>query len=121
MTTITTIASISALRALTVTTNPQLYLQGYVADGDGGQGNFYYDPTDTTSSDNGGTIIVDAAGHRWKRDVSGPIHVKWFGAKCDGATDDSAAFQAALDAAKAANITSVRHDVQVSYIGSSLN
>jgi hypothetical protein len=57
-------------------------------------GVFVYDSTDTTSSDNGGTIIVDSANRRWKRIYSGKISVKWFGAKGDGTTDDTAAFQA---------------------------
>lgn len=36
--------------------------------GDGG-GLFYLDPTDHVSPDNGTTIIVDAAGNRWKREL----------------------------------------------------
>jgi hypothetical protein len=88
------VSNIAALRAIS-TADPVLYLQGYYALGDGGQGMFVYNPGDTTSADNGGTIIVDAAGHRWYRDFSGPCSVRWFGAKGDGATDDLAAIQAA--------------------------
>jgi hypothetical protein len=42
-------------------------------------GTFVYDPTDTTSPDNGGIIIVDNLNRRWKRQYSGPIHASWFG------------------------------------------
>lgn len=56
------------------------------------------------ASDNGGTIIVDASGRRWKRLFVGPISVKWFGAKGDWngttGTDDTSAIQAAIIAAK---------------------
>ena len=37
----------------------------YTTLGDGGGGWYTYVSSDTTSADNGGTIIVDAAGHRW--------------------------------------------------------
>jgi hypothetical protein len=42
-------------------------------------GTFVYDPTDLTSVDNGGIIIVDSLSRRWKRQYSGPIHASWFG------------------------------------------
>lgn len=43
------------------------YLTGAVTRGDGlGGGFYYYDATDTTSPDNGSTIIVAADGGRWK-------------------------------------------------------
>lgn len=74
---------------------PQVMLkQNWVA-GDGG-GMFRYDAGDTTTADNGGTVIVDAAGNRWKRQYDGPINIRWFGARGDGVTDDRAAFVAAL-------------------------
>jgi len=37
------------------------------------------DKTDTTSADDGATIIVDADGGRWKRLYSDAIHTDWFG------------------------------------------
>lgn len=55
-------------------------------------GIFQHDQTDTTSADNGGTVIVDATGRRWKRDFSGPVNVLWFG-------QTAAAIQAAINAA----------------------
>ena len=60
-------------------------------------GFFYYDSTDTTSLDNGGTIIVSSNGKRWKRDFNGEINVKWFGAKGNGVDDDTLSIQAAVN------------------------
>lgn len=67
---------------------PQVMLkQNYVA-GDGG-GLFRYDAGDTTTADNGGTVIVDAAGNRWKRQYAvGGVRPEWFAALADGLTDD---------------------------------
>lgn len=60
-------------------------------------GFFQRDDSDTTSSDNGGTVIVDAAGRRWKRIFDGAVNVQWFGA--NQGVDSTAAFVAALAAA----------------------
>ena len=45
---------------------------------DGGFGPFRVDAADTTSADNGGTILVDAIGRRWKRDYSVTLKAEWF-------------------------------------------
>ncbi|WP_352434276.1 hypothetical protein [Citrobacter cronae] len=51
---------------------------------DGGDGYFDIDPSDTATADNGGTVLVDANGRRWKRRISdGVIHAEWFGMKQD--------------------------------------
>jgi hypothetical protein len=61
-------------------------------------GTFVYDPTDTTSADNGGTIIVDSSSRRWKRLYFGNVSAAWFGivsgATSTAGTDNQAAFQA---------------------------
>jgi hypothetical protein len=97
--------NIAALQALSTATSAlptQVQLTyNYVA-GDGG-GVFRYDSTDTTSADNGGTIIVDALNRRWKRQYSGAINVRWFGATgLDATADQSAAIFAAVAACEAA-------------------
>lgn len=46
-------------------------------------------------TDNGGTVIVDAAGRAWERLYSGNVNIQWFGAVGNGLTDDTAAFVAA--------------------------
>jgi hypothetical protein len=75
---------------------PQVVLKTNYVAGDGG-GLFRYDASDTTTADNGGTVIVDVAGNRWKRQWSGAVNVKWFGARGNGTTNDAAAIQAAID------------------------
>lgn len=65
--------------------------------GDGGNAIFSYDPTDTTSADNGGSLLVALDGGRWKS-ISNSLSIRQFGAKGDGVTGCSAAI-AATDAA----------------------
>ena len=67
-------------------------------------GFFQRDDADTTSADNGGTIIVDASGRRWKRLFVGAVNVKWFGAVGDGVTDDTAAILAAYTYCKSTTL-----------------
>lgn len=51
------------------------------------------DESDNSSSDNTGTVLVNGS-TRVKRIYSGPVNVKWFGAKGDNSTDDAAALNA---------------------------
>ena len=93
------VTNIAALRALSKTAVSSSFVAGYNAAGDGGGGTYYLDPADTTSPDNGGTIIVATDGGRWKlSSISVFASVKQFGAIGDGVTDDSAAMQACINA-----------------------
>ena len=92
-----TVANVTALRAYDISP-PALVIamEGYTDSGDLGAGLFAYVSTDTSSADNGGTIIVDAASHRWYRITNGgPLNAAWFGAS-PTSTDCTAALNAAL-------------------------
>ena len=96
------VENIGALRLLTLaTTATQLLLAYNYVSGDGG-GAFRYDSTDTTTADNSGTVIVDAASRRWKRQWSGAVNTKWW-----GATGNDAALTAAKTAAGVGGIICV--------------
>lgn len=98
-----TLTNIAALRAFNQTTAPPtLLVAGFTANTDGAGGPFVYISTDTTSADNGGTIIVDASSRRWYRvRDSNVFNVRHFGATGNGATDDTAAINLAIAAAAA--------------------
>ena len=71
----------TALRAYTGRAK-RIYITGLLvtAKPAGIAGFFQYDQTDTTSTDNGGTIIVGADGRRWKRQINdGVLLVDYFG------------------------------------------
>lgn len=89
------VGSIAALRLVLKANNAVAFVTGYYNPHDGGGGNYQLDPTDLTSNDNGGSIIVAGDGGRWKLSFYDSLSVKQFGAKVDGATDDTAAANAA--------------------------
>jgi len=94
------IASLKAISVSGITSNQAVSVLGYYVAGDGGGGIFYYDSASATA-DNGGTVIQPTTGTgRWKRVYSGALNVRWFGAKGDGTTDDSASFQNTLSASQ---------------------
>lgn len=90
--------SIAALRATTDARFVSCSVTGYYAPLDGGGGEYEVDTSDTTSADNGGSIIVDGLSRRWKLNGPPDWYVEQFGAKGDGVTDDAPAFNAALAA-----------------------
>lgn len=104
-----TVANMAALRAIVApTTAISVYMLGYFAPGDGGEGRFTYN-TSSATADNAGTIIqpnsLPATG-RWLREYisenGNNINVRWFGAKGDGITDDTSTIAAAQAVAVAA-------------------
>ncbi|TNJ64921.1 hypothetical protein FE784_17990 [Paenibacillus hemerocallicola] len=85
--------TVSELRA---ETSPEEGVAYYVTD-PGKEGFFVYDPSDLSSPDNTGTVLVSTSGARFKRIVEQSfVNVKWFGAAGDGVTDDTAAINAAV-------------------------
>lgn len=92
------VASITALKALDVSTYTHAYLTGHTAAGDGGGGHYYLDSGSSTA-DNNGTVIQPTAGAgRWKLLQTEPITEAHFGVTGDGVTDDSTLLQAFVTA-----------------------
>lgn len=53
-------------------------------------GDFYYDPADVTTTDDTVMTVVTASGKRLRRYNPDLIYdIRWFGAKCDGTSDDT--------------------------------
>ena len=70
------VASLTALRAVTgASDKDRRYLQGGTSAGDGLEGLFQADASDTTTADDGVNVIVDASNMRWKRRVSVISHL----------------------------------------------
>ncbi|MCD2426250.1 right-handed parallel beta-helix repeat-containing protein [Niabella pedocola] len=86
--------SISALRSTGAPSDNFIKVLGYYSAGDGGGGDFLWDAL-STSAEDGGTIFESSllTTGRWKRIYSGDVSVDWFGAKGDGSTNDTTAFQ----------------------------
>lgn len=97
--------SVATLRTLPNTGTSRAFLTGYYAPGDGGGGEYWLDLSDTTSADNGGTIIVAADGGRWKLIIRTFLSVKQFGAKGNSTNNDKSAIETAAGVAATLGIT----------------
>lgn len=71
---------------------------------DGASGEFALDASDTTSPDDGGVILVDTLGRRWKRLIQNYVMIEWFG---DVTTDATLAIKAAVGYCKAHDIKKI--------------
>lgn len=74
-----------------------LEVRGYSADGDGGGGSFYWDPSVVLADDNNGTVLAHASGSGGWRRLGTSVTPEMFGAAGDGVRDDHLEVQAALD------------------------
>lgn len=99
--------SIAALRSLDKSKYTRAFVTGYYAASDGGGGPYAYDPSDTTSTDNGGSIVVASDGGRWKLQYFASVTAKQFGAKADGVINDTPALQKFVDFVTAAGVRGV--------------
>jgi len=102
--TVATVRSLADLRFAETATERLVYVLGYYQPGDGGEGAFRWDSGSTLPEDGGLVVASEAtpAAGRWLRATADSVSVKWFGARGDGATEDSAPLQAAIDAVVAA-------------------
>jgi hypothetical protein len=111
------ISSVSDLLAVDGTVEPVANVLNYHSDVEGGGGVFYWDANRDCGEHNGGTIIAHnanfppdwTAGNQqlwfapmtgtgcWVRQYDGAVNVKWFGAKGDGVTDDTAPVQSSVN------------------------
>jgi hypothetical protein len=103
------LADYTALRAYAGAAK-SVYVTGYLvsANPSGVAGLFTGDDSDTTSADNGGTIIVASNGKRWKRVIAdGKVQSAWFGALFDWngttGTDNYSALQAGINFCQSSN------------------
>lgn len=135
------VATISAL--LNRTTVGTVNVLNYHTGLEGGGGVFYWDASKPKTEHNGGTVIdptvtfpsdwnnqtqltdwftAGTGTGCWVRQYDGAVNVRWFGAKGDGITDDSASIQSALSASSDVYIPSGTYSIasNISVVNKSL-
>jgi hypothetical protein len=86
---------ISDLRGLRGARGQRVFVAGYSVKNDGGQGTFAWNEA-FIGSDDGGVNLVPKRGTGtggWERQFVGSVRPEWFGARCDGHTDDTNSVQ----------------------------
>lgn len=92
-----TVATVAALRAVSCVPGLLYADQGYTTIADGGASTYVCNGADTTTADNGGSILASASTFRlYLTAPSKSVNVFQFGAKGNGSTNDTAAIQAAI-------------------------
>jgi hypothetical protein len=91
------------LRGLAPGATDSLMLLGYHEPGDGGGGAFFWDGASTDPDDVATVIVPDTnpAQGRWRRVVTSPLSVRWFGAIGDGSSHPVSQFFPTLADAQA--------------------
>lgn len=93
-----TVLNVAALRAVSCVPGLLYKDQGYTTLGDGGDAQYVCNGADTTSADNGGSILASASVFRlYLQAPNARISVKAFGAKGNGTGNDQPAIQAAIN------------------------
>ena len=114
------VKNIAELKTRKGTPETVVEVLGYVTEGDGGGGNFYWDNTSTTTEDGGLVFSVSTVSvGRWKRIYEREVVLKWFNVIGDGVTDDTTNFQKAIDTVSTG--ASIILDSKANYKVSSLN
>lgn len=98
--TVDTIAGLKALSVSLFTTGLGVFVKGYYAIGDGGEGLFHYDSTSSATANNGTIVQPTTGSGRWIRYTEGaPYSILWFGAKSDFTFDSTSYIQSCLTTA----------------------
>jgi hypothetical protein len=100
------VASLAALRLITAAaavTIGTIFMTGYSAPNDGGQGWWTWVASSATADNTGTTVnpTGNTGNGRWYRLYDGALHDLWFGVKGDASTDNSATLQLVEDQANA--------------------
>ncbi|PJG86225.1 right-handed parallel beta-helix repeat-containing protein [Conservatibacter flavescens] len=112
------VESIEALRKFEpLRDNQAVFVKGYYAGSNVGGGYFIANLKDTTTADNGGTVIVTARGKRWVRVSNHEIKLSEFGLKGGkaNAQEDTIKINAAFKYAYEKKIPNVTNDIPNDY------